>query len=200
MVSGMEWRLDANTWTKRRGRRKKERIERKVGVHRKKGRKEGRKEGKEIEIGGEKVKESVRGSRSPAFRINTPTAVASLGIRWVARLFSLFLSLSPSPFAFHPPSVFPFVLPFSTSPSNKHVYRWISDLILYPSSHFLPFSHFRFFSPSLTDQFIYAYIFYILCISSLRFIFFFLIVLRIHGNKVILKVIKNQWNKINTYL
>ena len=37
--------MDANTWTKRRGRRKKERIERKVGVHRKKGRKEGRKEG-----------------------------------------------------------------------------------------------------------------------------------------------------------
>ena len=88
-------------------------------VHRKKERKEGRKEGKEIGIGGEKVKESVRGSRSPAFRINTPTAVASLGIRWVARLFSLFLSLS-----FHPPSVFP--ISFSHFPpltSNKRVYR-----------------------------------------------------------------------------
>lgn len=48
------------------------------------------------------VVESVRGRRSPAFRINTPTAVASLGVRRVARLF---LCLS---YSFLPPLIFHF--------------------------------------------------------------------------------------------
>lgn len=168
-------------------------MERKVRVHRKKG----RKEGKEIEIGGEKVKESVRGSRSPAFRINTPTAVASLGIRWVARLFSLFLSLS-----FYLSSSLCLSISFSFSSHFPHllpINAYIGESLI-RFSIFLPtIFTFDFFSPSLIDQFIYM--FYILYISSLSFIslsLFFFFTDRKQSD--IKRVIKNQWNKFNTYL
>lgn len=165
-------------------------MERKVRVHRKKG----RKEGKEIEIGGEKVKESVRGSRSPAFRINTPTAVASLGIRWVARLFSLFLSLS-----FYLSSSLCLSISFSFSshfPPLLPINAYIGESLI-RFSIFLP-TTFDFFSPSLIDQFIYM--FYILYISSLSFISLSFFFFTDRKQSDIKRVIKNQWNKFNTYL